>query len=60
METWQKVLLAITMVMMIVFLFPRAKHAMENAPKATGKDWQGVLIPLVVVVLFIVLLVNLV
>lgn len=58
METWMKVVLAITLGMMIFYLFPRAKQAMENAPKASGKDWQGVLFPILLVVLFVIFLIS--
>lgn len=58
MDTWMKVILAITLLMMILFMFPRVKQAMEHAPKATGKDWQGALIPIAMVILFVLLLIS--
>jgi len=58
METWMKVTLGITLLMMIVFMYPRAKHALENSPKASGKDWQNAIFPLIIVVLFVLFLIS--
>lgn len=60
MEMWMKVLYAIMLGMMVLFLWPRAKHMIQNSPKATGSDWKAVLIPLLGVVLFVILLISMV
>ncbi|MDH5377430.1 MAG: hypothetical protein OEX00_03805 [Gammaproteobacteria bacterium] len=60
METWQKIIMAIGLGMLIIFLIPRAKHAMENSPKGTAKDWHSALIPILIVVLFVVFLIQMV
>jgi len=57
---WMKILSAIALVAMIVFIFPRAKMMMKHSPKAQKGDWQSFLLPMVAVVLFIVLLVTMV
>jgi len=57
---WMKIFYAIAMVLMLVYLLPRAKHMMKMTAEAENKDWMGVLIPIVGVVLFIVFLVSLV
>ncbi|MDH5548085.1 MAG: hypothetical protein OEZ43_21110 [Gammaproteobacteria bacterium] len=57
MDDWMKILSAIFIVMMLVYLFPRAKQMFQDSKKATTKDWQSALIPLAMVVLFIVFLV---
>ncbi len=60
MDTWMKVIYAVLLGMMVIFLWPRAKHMIQNSPKATGSDWKSVLIPLLGVVLFVMLLISLV
>ena len=57
---WLKISSAIFLVLLLVFLLPRAKHMLSNSPKAESGDWQAVLLPLAGVVGFIVLLVWLV
>lgn len=57
---WLKIGSALFLVAMIIFLFPRAKHVIENAPKGSMQDWMGYIVPMLVVVLFIILLIALV
>ncbi len=57
---WLKIGSALFLVAMIIFLFPRAKHAIENSPKGSMKDWMGYIVPMSVVILFIILLIALV
>ncbi|NOX93086.1 MAG: hypothetical protein GXP18_11760 [Gammaproteobacteria bacterium] len=45
---------------MLIFIFPRMRHAVKNAPKGSSKDWLNYLMILVVVGLFIVFLVQMV
>ena len=56
---WLKIGSALFLVAMIIFLFPRAKHAIENSPKGSMKDWMGYIVPMAVVTLFIILLIAL-
>jgi len=51
---------AIFLVLMLVFLFPRAKHMFFNSPKAESGDWNAALLPLVGVIAFVILLIWLV
>mgnify|MGYP001050231705 CR=1 FL=1 len=60
MDMWMKVLYAVLLGMMVLFLWPRAKHMIANSPKATGSDWKAVLIPLLGVILFVMLLISMV
>lgn len=55
-----KVVYAVMLGMMVLFLWPRAKHMIANSPKATDSDWKSVLIPLLGVVLFVMLLISMV
>ena len=50
----------ILLVLILIFLLPRAKHMLTNSPKAESGDWQAAMLPLAGVVGFIVLLVWLV
>lgn len=60
MDIWMKVGSAILIVMMLVFIWPRARHMLRHSPKGSTDDWKGALIPLVLVVVFIFILIKLV
>ena len=51
---------AVFLVLMLVFLFPRAKHMFFNSPKAESGDWSAALLPLIGVIGFIIVLIMLV
>ncbi len=57
---WLQIALAVTMGMMLFFLYPRAKQWMRNGPKAQQGDWMAAVIPLLAVVGFVLLLIMLV
>ncbi len=57
---WVKIGSALFMLAMIVYLFPRAKHVIENSRKGSMQDWMGYVLPMAAVALFIVLLIALV
>lgn len=57
---WTRILAAVALVAMIAYIFPRARAMMKHSPKAEKGDWQSFLIPIIAVVLFIVLLVQMV
>ena len=57
---WTKWITAGLLVMMAVYLFPRAKHMLKESPKGSSSDWQGFVLVIIVVALFVVLLVKLV
>jgi hypothetical protein len=57
---WMKIGSALLIGAMLVFLLPRAKHMMQNSPKAGEGDWKAVLIPLLLLVLFILFLITIV
>ncbi len=57
MDTWEKVVIGIFMVVLLFWFLPRVKPQLEqdrNAPK----DWIGVLIPVGLVALFVVFLIS--
>ncbi len=57
---WMQIGFAILLGMMIVVIYPRVKHAMNNSPKAEKGDWISVVTPILAVVGFIILLIMLV
>jgi hypothetical protein len=57
---WLKIGSALFLLAMIIFLFPRAKHAIENSPKASLQEWMGYIVPMAAVILFVILLIALV
>lgn len=57
---WMKWVTAGLLLMMIIFLFPRAKQMLQNSPKGSSSDWQMFAIIVVVIGLFIFLLTKMV
>jgi len=55
-----KIASAIFLVLILVFLLPKAKGMLTNPPKAEAGDWQAAIIPLAGVIGFIALLMWLV
>jgi len=55
---WMKIFSALLIIMMIVYLFPRAKDMIKNSPKASNNDWLAALIPLLLVIGFVFLLIK--
>lgn len=60
MDTGIKILSAIMLVGMLVYLFPRMMHAVKNSPKGTAQDWMGYVIPVIAVIGFVLLLILMV
>jgi len=54
---WLQIGSAALMIGMLVFIFPRVRHAMKNSPKGTTQDWMGYVIQLAAVIGFVVLLI---
>lgn len=57
---WMKIGSALLLGAMLIFIFPRMRHAVKNSPKGTSKDWMGFIIPLAAVIGFVILLIQLV
>ncbi|MCK5649250.1 MAG: hypothetical protein KAI22_10250 [Gammaproteobacteria bacterium] len=55
---WMKISSALLIVLMLVYLLPRAKDMIKNSPKASGNDFVAVLIPLLLVAGFVFLLIK--
>jgi len=57
---WMKISSALFLIAMLVFIFPRMREAVKHSPKGSAKDWMGFIIPLVAVIGFIILLIQMV
>jgi hypothetical protein len=57
---WMEIGMAILLGMMIIMLLPRAKAMLTQSPKAEPGDWQGAILPILLVVGFVILLIMLV
>ncbi len=57
---WMQIVAALALIMFIVFLFPRARYMLENSPKGSSSDWMSFLIPVIAIILFVMLLIQLV
>ena len=58
MELWEKILLGVLGLLLILWFRPGLKAAMEQSKRAENKDWKAVIIPVVIVVLFVIFLVS--
>ncbi len=57
MPTWEKILLGIAALLILLWFFPGVRAAMKHAPKGTADDWKGLLFPIGLVVLLVALLI---
>lgn len=57
---WEKILLGMLGVLMLFLFWPGVKAAMQRSQEAQERDWRGILVPLLAVLLFVALLIALV
>lgn len=57
---WAKWITAGLLLMMIIYIFPRAKYMMKKSPKGSSQDWMGFAFVIGMVTLFIVFLIMIV
>ena len=57
---WSNILWAVLLLILIVWMAPRAKQMVENSPKGSAADWMGFIIPVAAIALFIAFLIWLV
>jgi len=57
---WLAIGSAALLIGMIIFIYPRMKHAVANAPKGNMNDWMGYIVPLAAVIGFVILLIYMV
>lgn len=60
MNIWLQIGSAIVIVMMLFYMYPAAKHWLQNSPKAKKGDWMAAAVPLALVVGFVFLLISMV
>jgi len=59
MSTWEMVLIGALVVLVLFWIGPGIKPMLEQSRQAE-KDWTGLLIPIIAVILFVILLVSMV
>ena len=57
---WVTIGSALFLVAMMVFIFPRMRHAAKNAPKGTSSQWLNFLVIIILVGAFVMFLISLV
>ena len=60
MSTWEMVLVGGITVLVLLWFGPGVKTMLEQSRQAENRDWMGVLIPIVLVILFVFLLISMV
>lgn len=60
MGLWESLAVGAIAVAVIFFFGPGVKQAFKQSSESTSKDWMGVVVPLLLVVLFVMLLVAMV
>ena len=60
MAIWEQVLLGIGAFILVFLFWPGVKVALERSKQAENPDWQGALLPIGAVILFVVLLILIV
>ena len=54
---WLKIGSALFLGAMLIFMFPRMRHAVKNSPKGTMQDWMGYIVPILAVIAFVIFLI---
>ena len=57
MPLWQQVLWIVFGVVLVIYLWPRARYELERSKQVEKTDWAGALLPVSIVVLFVILLI---
>lgn len=57
---WVKIGSALFMLAMVIYLFPRAKQAVQNSRKAESGEWMNFALLIGGVILFVIVLIALV
>ena len=59
MATWEMVLVGALVVLVLFWISPGIKPMLEQSRQAE-KDWAGLLVPIIAVILFVILLISMV
>ncbi len=57
---WMEIISALALGMFIVVMLPAARNMVQNSPKGSSSDWVGFVVPVVMIMLFVMLLIELV
>lgn len=57
---WMEIISALALGMFIVVMLPAARNMVKNSPKGSSSDWVSFVIPVVMIMLFVMLLIELV
>ncbi|MFQ5660811.1 MAG: hypothetical protein ACE5GZ_10300 [Gammaproteobacteria bacterium] len=57
MSGWEQVLLGIGAFLILFFFWPGVKTAMQRSKEVENPDWQGALVPIGIVLLFVIVLI---
>lgn len=57
---WVQIGSALFLVAMMIFIFPRMRHAAKHAPKGTSSQWINYLVIMLVVAAFVMFLISMV
>lgn len=60
MELWEKVLLGVGAILIVLWFRPGIKAIWKRSQEAEDKDWKGLLLPIGMVILFVFLLIMMV
>ena len=58
MEIWEKIILGVLALLLILWFRPGIKAVFEQSRRAEQKNWKEVLIPILIVVLFVIFLIS--
>ena len=57
MAGWEQILLGMAALVLLFLFWPGVKTAMQKSKEAENPDWQGALLPIGIVILFVILLI---
>jgi len=57
---WVKIGSALFLVAMMIFIFPRMRHAAKHSPKGTSSQWLNFLLILLAVAAFVMFLISMI
>ncbi len=60
MSLWMKLAWALPVILMLVLVWPAARHWLQHGPRGSSDDWRAALLPLIGVIVFVALLVMIV
>ncbi len=58
MALWEQILVGMLVVLLLLWWRPGLRAALKQSREAKGRDWQGVLFPIGLVVLLVLLLIS--